>query len=254
VDAVVARPPKELSNTDSFSAVASIATRVLKPGGSLIVMTSPACWHELIPGPSACLIHQWTFALIPCPARSGKGRYPQLNRDWTAVVWFVKAHPEEGCSEPVSTSESANSDDARALLAQSPNPFEQLLLNCTRPGDTVLDLFLGDRAVAEAARNTGRNYIAVDSGEEAVARVKSMIAAQEIATRTENVASAENARSGDNEDTQADSASGEAATSAGTKRSGQKAKSRAKRAGLEQSSLFAPDAQSERAVPPETDG
>ncbi len=54
--------------------------------------------------------------------------------------------------------------------------LERIVKVHTNPGDTVLDLFAGSGTAAEAAAKHGRNFIAIDQSEEAIAVMKKRLA------------------------------------------------------------------------------
>lgn len=54
--------------------------------------------------------------------------------------------------------------------------IEKIIMKTTRPGDVILDPFVGSGTTALAARNTGRHYICGDSSPEYVAIAKKRLA------------------------------------------------------------------------------
>lgn len=108
------------------------------------------------------------------------------------ILWYVKGDPEDEASRPhldidAVREESREHDPRNNLLGRNPGNVwevdrvaygsieqtshiavfpeevsERIVRACSRPGDTILDPFLGSGTVAKVARSLGRHYVGIE--------------------------------------------------------------------------------------------
>lgn len=149
VDAIITFPPH--SHLWRYEELATLAARVLKPGGSLLCSAGPEHLPELFALMTPHLDYHWTISSHTLP--SG---YPsrKMNTSWEAILWFTNG-PYKG---PWAGDYFHGDNDAR-----------ERLIKITVPGDTILDPYMGsDVLIGRDAVRMNRRFIGMDERLEAV--------------------------------------------------------------------------------------
>lgn len=158
IDAIITAPPR--SHLEAYEQLATLAARVLRPGGSLLCIATPEHLPAVMAAFSAQLAYHWTMAsYVP----SGSYAMHKINASWQPVLWFTK-----GTYKGHWTSDVIEPDSGRAALVQ-----------LTLPGQTILDPFMSsDVLTGLAALSANRRFIGMDSRlsaiEAAYARLQSI--------------------------------------------------------------------------------
>ncbi len=166
VDAIITDPPYPREFLPLYGDLAQLAARVLKPGGSLLAMAGQSYLPDVLAAMTPHLQYQWTLAYMT------PGAHVQVwPRDvlcgWKPVFWFVKGQYAGGRQFDVHTSAGADKDHHH--WGQSESGMASLIEAFTRPGDTVLDPFLGGGTTGVVAVRLNRLFIGVDVDEDAMA-------------------------------------------------------------------------------------
>ena len=89
VDVIITDPPYPHEYISLFEDLSAYSFRVLKPGGSLLVMVGQSYLPEIISALAKHLSYHWTISyLTPGPATQIWQR--RINSNWKPVLWFVK--------------------------------------------------------------------------------------------------------------------------------------------------------------------
>ncbi len=173
VDLIITDPPYLTEYLDVHAPLGAFAARVIKPGASMLCMTS--CYHlpVVLAAIGKQLNYQWMLAFV----MGGRGALIDARRVRTRckpVLWFVKGRYAGGTTLDVIP---AISKDKRFHdWGQSEDGFDYLVEHFSRPGDTVLDPFLGGGTSASVALKAGRKFIGIDVDENAIATTRARIA------------------------------------------------------------------------------
>jgi hypothetical protein len=161
VHAVITDPPYN-ADLDLFVALGEFAARVLRPGGSLVVMVGNLREYEIQQALSRHLNRQPT-----CVYETPGGQAPHL---FTAnfqsfhkpLLWFVRGEYAGRCIASVFTS-NVNANDKRFhKWGQSESGMGRIVEAFSEPGQTVLDPFVGGGTTGAVALRLGRLFVGID--------------------------------------------------------------------------------------------
>jgi hypothetical protein len=159
VKLLICDAPYETQYLDVFQPLSLFSRRVLKPGGSLLCMVGSYHLPRILNDLSEYLDYQWVIAttfngmtaFIP-------NRYVRCS--WKPFVWFVNPpYRGKAIRDLIHTGEV---DKRFHPHGQSTYEFGKLIGWFTKPGDTVMDCFLGGGTCAVAALSQHRRFIGID--------------------------------------------------------------------------------------------
>lgn len=178
VDVVVTDPPYPAEYLALHGTLAQVAARVLKPGGSLLAMVGHIYLPDILALMTPHLRYQWTLCyLTGSPSVAVWSRAALVG--WKPVLWFVKG---TYAGEPVSdVCRSDRAEKAHHDWGQSESGFDELLYRFARPGDTVLDPFVGGGTCAVVALSRGCRFIGIDVDPVAIETTAARIAHMDAA-------------------------------------------------------------------------
>lgn len=179
VDLVITDPPYDAESMPVYTDLAKIAAHALKPGGLAFVMTGHAHFPETIARLGAHLSYYWTAAYLT-PSSSALVAARKIGIGWKPVLVYTKAGgaPNRFFVDVV---RSDAPDKKFHRWGQSESGFRDLLRHVVRPGDVILDPFIGGGTTAVAALKLGAaRIIGFDADEKAIEATKARIAAMEM--------------------------------------------------------------------------
>jgi 16S rRNA G966 N2-methylase RsmD len=164
VDAIIADPPYAKSVAHLYEDLARFAAQVLKPGGSLITMAGGVALPQIYESMSRHIDYHWTIAYY-MPARLDRMYQEKVASAWKPILWFVK-----GKRDGVKYSGKWTIDVIKAghierglhKWQQSESGIDKLIKVVTRPGDIVLDPFMGSGTFLAAALRLNRRIIGIE--------------------------------------------------------------------------------------------
>ena len=137
----------ETSRPQEAEDAASVAARILKPGGSFLCRCSHASLPTTLASAGKHLRYWWTLARVHGVHAIPASHDSLLSSHWEPVIWFVKG---------------TRGDKQRFLVDLATGDREAFaryyIDRLTCPGGHVVDLF-GDRATRRAAESIGRTWI-----------------------------------------------------------------------------------------------
>lgn len=169
VDALVTDPPYGREHLALWSKLGTLAERVLKPGGWLVVMAPQAHLPGVVKalGEHAGLTYRWmlSYQLPTGPATQLQNL--RLNIRWKPVLLYTKGKLARIPTYGDDVVENVAHDDDRhdEGWGQGVDGFTKLVAGVTRAEETVLDPFLGSGTTAEAALLLGRCFVGIDIDE-----------------------------------------------------------------------------------------
>jgi SAM-dependent methyltransferase len=166
VDVIITDPPYTAEAVPLFACLAAAACRILKPGGSLIVLCGQTYLPEYLAALSAHLTYRWTLACHMPGGQAVQIWSAEVVAYWKPVLWFVK-EPFPGqkwVSDHFST--LTNSNDKRFhKWGQSECCLHELVTRFSSPGETVYDPFLGGGTTGVVCKALNRKFVGSDCDE-----------------------------------------------------------------------------------------
>jgi DNA methylase len=175
VDWVITDPPYPREFLQTYDLLGEICAHVLKPRGSLLCMTGQSYLPEIIAYLDKSLTYQWTLAYLT-PGGQATQLFPRrVNTFWKPVLWYVKGEYSGDWIGDVTRSDANNNDKRFHHWGQSESGMRDLMARFIKPGDMVLDPFMGAGTTGVIALELGAKFIGFDqdknSFNEAVVRM-----------------------------------------------------------------------------------
>ncbi len=176
VDCIVTDPPYPRACLAVYGDLARTAARVLRPGGSCLVMAGQSYLPEIIAAMTPHLRYHWTVAYLTPGGQSVQLWERKVNTFWKPVLWFVNdpdaaGYPDEWVGD-VARSDANDNDKRFHHWGQSESGMADLVRRFTRAGETVFDPFLGGGTTGVAALGLNRLFIGSDSDGTAVQQAR----------------------------------------------------------------------------------
>jgi site-specific DNA-methyltransferase (adenine-specific) len=144
--------------------LSEVAARLLKPGGVCAVMVGQSYLPEVVERLSQRLDYHWTIAYLT-PGGQAVQIFPRkVNTFWKPVLVFRNGDGNGGGEwfGDVAKSDVNDNDKRYHHWGQSESGMADLVKRLTRPGDTVVDPFMGAGTTGVAALALGRSFIGCD--------------------------------------------------------------------------------------------
>lgn len=162
VDWVITDPPYPREFLSVYDDLAIGAAHVLKPGGSLLCMVGHSYLPDVIRSLEAGLLYHWTLAYL-VPGGQATQIFPRkINTFWKPVLWFVKGGYAGDWIGDTTRSDVNDNDKTRHHWGQSESGMRDLMRRFVKPGDTVLDPFMGAGTTGVVALDLGATFIGLD--------------------------------------------------------------------------------------------
>ena len=151
------------SDVDEGDGLSEVAARLLKPGGLCAVMVGQSYLPEVMERLSQRLEYHWTIAYLT-PGGQAVQVFPRkVNTFWKPVLVFRNGEgPANEWFGDVAKSDTNDNDKRYHHWGQSESGMADLIKRLTRPGETVLDPFMGAGTTGVAALAFGRSFIGCD--------------------------------------------------------------------------------------------
>lgn len=162
VEAIVTDPPYDRAAAALFEPLAELAARVLKPGGSCMVLCGQSYLPEYMDALRKHLDYHWTIGVHMPGGQAVQQHQRGINVFWKPALWFTKgAIKSGGCSDFIRT--DVNNNDKRFhKWGQSEQIMNAMLDRCTLPGHAVLDPMMGAGTTGVVCRKTNREFIGIE--------------------------------------------------------------------------------------------
>ncbi len=162
VDAIITDPPYPSEYLPLYGALAEDAARLLKPGGSLLVMVGQSYLPELLALMTPHIRYHWTVAHLTPGGQAVQLWQRKVNTFYKPVLWFVNGDYDGPWVGDVTRSAVNDNDKRFHDWGQSESGMADLVERFTRPGDTILDPFLGGGTTAVVALRLQRQFIGIE--------------------------------------------------------------------------------------------
>lgn len=162
VDAIITDPPYELAAVPLMADLAQVAGRLLRPDGVLVVMQGsqalPDVYRHLDSGP---LPYRWTAAYLTSGAHAV--HYARrTTQGWKPLIVYG------GGPRFHDVFASPGDDKRHHYWGQSLGGFLRIVDTFTRPGQLVVDPFLGGGTTGAACQRLQRSFVGCDVDADAV--------------------------------------------------------------------------------------
>lgn len=172
-DAIITDPPYPRKFLPLYRTLAKEAKRLLKVGGSLLVMVGQSYLPEVFALMVPHIRYQWTVAYLTPGGQSAQLWQRKVNTFWKPVLWFVNGEYEGDWLGDVA--QSAANDKRFHQWGQSESGMADLIERFTYPGDRILDPFCGGGTTGVVALAMDRLFVGVDNDTTAVQKAKARI-------------------------------------------------------------------------------
>ena len=160
VDFLITDPPYPREYIPLYGDLSLLASRVLKPGGSLIVMIGQSYMPEVIEQLGRYMSYYWVMPYLTPGYGAPILFQKRVNTFWKPVLWYVKGEYKGDYIGDVLR--SPESDKRFHEWGQSLGGMLDIVERLTNPGDVILDPFLGGGTTGAAAVIKGRKFIGTD--------------------------------------------------------------------------------------------
>jgi hypothetical protein len=163
VQTIVTDPPYPAEFLPLYEKLAEHAALWLKPGGICAVMSGQTHLPQVMAALCAHLEYHWTMAYLT-PGGQAVQVFPRkVNTFWKPILVFRNGdgNAPEWFGD-VAKSEVNDNDKRFHHWGQSESGMADLIKRLSRPGDTVLDPFMGAGTTGVAAIALGRSFIGCD--------------------------------------------------------------------------------------------
>lgn len=162
VNWIITDPPYSEEFLPTYSNLSALAARVLKPGGSLLAMAGQSYLPDVMARLSECMTYHWTVAYLTPGGQAVQVWPRKVNAFWKPVLWYVKGEYTGDWVGDVTRSAVNDNDKRHHDWGQSESGMADLIERFTKPGDTILDPFVGGGTTAVVAVSMARYVIAAD--------------------------------------------------------------------------------------------
>lgn len=168
IDVIITDPPYPKEYLPLYETLAQEAARVLKPGGSLLVMTGQSYLPEILALMTPYIQYHWTASYLTSGGQSAQIWQRKVNTFWKPLLWFVKGEYTGQWVGDVTKSKINDNDKRFHHWGQSESGMTDIIERFTFPGQTILDPFLGGGTTAVVAIKLGRYFVGIDIDSEAI--------------------------------------------------------------------------------------
>lgn len=168
IDCIITDPPYPKEFISEYTKLSGFAARVLKPGGSCLAMAGQSYLPSVLESLQTSLSYNWTLAYLTPGGQSPQIWSRKVNTFWKPVLWFVKDEYAGEWVGDVARSDVNDNDKRFHDWGQSESGMADLVERFTKPGDLILDPFVGGGSTAIAALSRNRRFIGIDKDEEQV--------------------------------------------------------------------------------------
>lgn len=162
VDYIITDPPYPAEYIPLYGSLSRLAARVLKPGGSMIVMCGQSYLPDVINQLCTAMKYHWCMVYETPGGQSPQLFHKRVNTFWKPLLWFTKGDYAGDYIGDVLKGPPNDNDKRFHEWGQSLGGMQDIVQRFTNPGDTILDPFLGGGTTGVAAVIMGRKFIGAD--------------------------------------------------------------------------------------------
>jgi site-specific DNA-methyltransferase (adenine-specific) len=174
VDAVICDPPYGDDWVPQLDALGALAARVLKPGGSLLVLYSQRSLFQAGAALAQHLTYQWAICYRMYGHNAALWAH-KVQRHWKPLLWFVQGTYTGAMVCDVIESHVPEKD--LHDWQQNVDAFRLIVKRFTNAGDLILDPCCGAGTTGVAAVGLRRRFLGIDTDAAALAQARARLAA-----------------------------------------------------------------------------
>jgi site-specific DNA-methyltransferase (adenine-specific) len=172
VDAIITDPPYPRDYIGLFDDLGALTARVLKPGGSLVVLCGQSYLPQYIELLSRHLDYHWTKAVHMPGGQAVQLHQRDVTAFWKPALWFTKGRREGKWVSDFIRTDTNNNDKQHHHWGQSEQLMAGIVERVSLAGDTILDPFLGGGTTGVVCRQMKRKFCGVEvDGKTAIAAI-----------------------------------------------------------------------------------
>lgn len=180
IDIIITDPPYDKQHIFLYKDLAKFASDVLKPGGSLLVISGLYYLPEILALMLPHISYHWTLA-YQMPGSTLQMWQRKVMSCWKPVIWFVKEKYKGDWIKD--TCKSSGPDKEHHKLGQSETGMADLIEKFTYPGQTICDPMCGAGTIGVVALNMNRTFIGIDIDNRAIETAKKRLFGKKCMTK-----------------------------------------------------------------------
>jgi ParB/RepB/Spo0J family partition protein len=175
IDIIITDPPYPQEFVPLYEELAVFANRVLKPGGSCIVMIGQSYLPDIVAGMAKHLNYHWTCGYITPGGQAVQLWDRKVNTFWKPLLWFTKGKYEGDWIGDVCKSEPNDNDKHHHHWGQSESGMADIVDRFTDRGSVVLDPFLGGGTTGVVCVAKQRAFVGIEIDKEVAEKASKRI-------------------------------------------------------------------------------
>lgn len=169
VDWIITDPPYPEEYLPVYDSLSEFAARVLKPGGSALVMVGQSYLPQVIERLSKHLKYHWTLAYLTPGGQAVQLWDRKVQTFWKPLLWFVNGdYKSKDWIGDVCKSEVNDNDKTHHHWGQSESGMADVVSRFTYPGQVICDPFVGGGTTGVVSVSMNRRFIGIDKSEDAI--------------------------------------------------------------------------------------
>jgi site-specific DNA-methyltransferase (adenine-specific) len=162
IDFIITDPPYPREFIPLYGHLSAVAARVLKDGGSALVMCGQSYLPQVIYELCKNLTYHWMLCYLTPGGQSPSLWQKRTNTFWKPVLWLTKGEYKGDYIGDKLSSPVNDNDKEFHKWGQSAGGFTEIIEKFTCPGQTILDPFLGGGTTGLVCVGMKRNFIGAD--------------------------------------------------------------------------------------------
>jgi ParB-like chromosome segregation protein Spo0J len=179
VDAIITDPPYPEEFLPLFADLSKMAANILRPGGICAVMVGQSYLPQIIAALGENLSYHWTLAYLTPGGQAVQLWQRKVNTFWKPVLVYVNGDYVGDWLGDVTRSDVNDNDKQHHHWGQSESGMADLVERLTKPGQLIVDPFLGGGTTAVVAHDLGRRFVGCDIDETCIATTAARFTAGE---------------------------------------------------------------------------
>lgn len=179
VDAIITDPPYPEEFLPLFADLSKVAASILRPGGICAVMVGQSYLPQIIAALGENLSYHWALAYLTPGGQAVQLWQRKVNTFWKPVLVYVNGDYAGDWLGDVTRSDVNDNDKQHHHWGQSESGMADLIERLTKPGQLIVDPFLGGGTTAVVAHDLGRKFTGCDINEGCIATTAARFAADE---------------------------------------------------------------------------
>jgi len=187
VDVIITDPPYPQEFLPVYEDLAAFAARVLKPGGSCVVMVGQSYLPEIMAMMCRHLNYHWACGYMTPGGQAVQLWDRKVNTFWKPLLWFTKGEYAGDWIGDVCKSETNDNDKKHHHWGQSESGMVDIVERFSERSSIVLDPFLGGGTTGVVCVAMQRTFIGIELDATVAAKAKERIAEVEDGLADQNV-------------------------------------------------------------------